>query len=79
MDCRVRRTATYRTGRQLLIYVGQRPFVSPRDAVRYEGGDAWTVRQRGVWVLCSRYPHETLVVGTDEEQVTEVAEFLDLT
>jgi hypothetical protein len=66
-----------RTGRRLLIYVGQRPFTSPQDAKRYEG--AWVARKEGVTVLCSRPPHTTLVVGEDEQQVTDAAELLDLT
>jgi anti-sigma factor RsiW len=68
-----------RTGRRLLIYVGQQPFVTPRDAKEYAGSDAWISHQHGVSVLCSREPHVTLVVGEDEEQVTHTAEFLDLT
>jgi hypothetical protein len=68
-----------RTGRRLLIYVGTRPFTTPQDAQRYEGGDAWITRAQGVSVLCSRGPHQTLVVGEDEEQVTNTAEYLDLT
>jgi anti-sigma factor RsiW len=66
-------------GRRLLLYVGRQPFTTPRDAERYEGGDAWITRHRGVSVLCGRDPHATLVVGQDEEQVTEAAEYLDLT
>ncbi|HEV7898326.1 MAG TPA: zf-HC2 domain-containing protein [Planosporangium sp.] len=67
------------TGRRLLIYVGRRPFATPQDASRYEGGDAWIVREHGVSVLCSRHPHVTLVVGQDEQRVTDAAELLDLT
>jgi hypothetical protein len=68
-----------RTGRRLLIYVGQRSFVTPANAEKYEGGTAWTSRHDGVSVLCSREPHVTLVVGRDEKQVEDAAEYLDLT
>jgi hypothetical protein len=36
-------------------------------------------RHNGVSVLCSRDPHVTLVVGQDEKQVEDAAEYLDLT
>jgi hypothetical protein len=66
-------------GRRLLIYESAEPFATPAEASRYEGGDAWLTRLDGVSVLCSRAPHRTLVVGQDEEQVTDTAEYLELT
>jgi hypothetical protein len=68
-----------RTGRRLLIYVGQRSFATPANAENYEGGTAWMSRHDGVSVLCSREPHVTLVVGRDQQQVEDTAEYLNLT
>jgi hypothetical protein len=67
-------------GRRLLLYVGERPFVTPRQAEHY-GSDrdsSWITRDNGVSVLCSRNPHVTLVVGQDEKLVRTAADFLDL-
>ncbi len=69
-------------GRRLLLYVGQRPFATPRQAEHYSKGDpdsSWITREDGVSVLCSRDPHVTLLVGQDEKLVRMAAEFLDLT
>jgi hypothetical protein len=66
-------------GRRLLVYVTGDSFATPSNAARYEGGDAWLSRDHGVSVLCGRQPHSTLVVGGDEKQVTDAAEYLDLT
>jgi anti-sigma factor RsiW len=68
-------------GRRLLLYVGQRPFATPRQAEHYSSGDpdsSWITRENGVSVLCSRDPHVTLVVGQDEKLVRAAADFLDL-
>jgi Putative zinc-finger len=67
-------------GRRLLLYVGERAFVTPRQAEHY-GGDkdsSWLTREDGVAVLCSRDPHTTLVVGQDEKLVRATADLLDL-
>jgi hypothetical protein len=69
-------------GRRLLLYVGQRPFATPRQAEHYSKGDpdsSWITREEGVSVLCSRNPHVTLVVGQDDKLVRTAADFLDLT
>jgi hypothetical protein len=69
-------------GRRLLLYVGERPFATPRQAEHYSKGDpdsSWITRENGVSVLCSRNPHVTLVVGQDEKLVRAAADFLDLT
>jgi anti-sigma factor RsiW len=69
-------------GRRLLLYVGERPFVTPRQAEHYGSGDAdssWITREEGISVLCSRTPHVTLVVGQDDKLVRTAADFLDLT
>jgi Putative zinc-finger len=67
------------TGRRLLIYVGERPFVTPKQAEHYGDADAsWVSHYDGVSVLCSRSPHVTLVVGQDEKQVHAAANVLDL-
>jgi anti-sigma factor RsiW len=71
-----------RMGRRLLLYVGDRPFATPRQAAHYSRGDpdsSWITRENGVSVLCSRNPHVTLVVGQDEKLVWMAADFLDLT
>lgn len=67
-------------GRRLLLYVGERPFVTPRQAERYGGNrdSSWITRENGVSVLCSRDPHVTLVVGQDEKLVRTAADLLDL-
>jgi hypothetical protein len=67
------------SGHRLLVYIGQRPFATPREVERYEGSDAWITEEHGVAVLCGRHPHVTLVVGHDEQQVMHAGEFLDLT
>ncbi len=67
-------------GRRLLLYVGERPFATPRQAERYgDRNGSWLTQERGVSVLCSRTPHVTLVVAQDEKLVRAAAEFLDLT
>jgi anti-sigma factor RsiW len=65
-------------GQRLLIYVSPQPFMTPAEAREYGGNDAWLSEIGGVSVLCSKSPHETMVVGRDEKQVKDTADFLDL-
>src|SRR5262249_59321860 len=67
-------------GRRLLLYVGERPFATPRQAERYgDRNGSWLTHGRGGAVLCSRTPHLTLGVGQDEKLGRVAAEVLELT
>jgi hypothetical protein len=67
------------TGRRVLIYQSNQPFPMPERADHPTGpSGAAITTHRGVAVLCSRHPYETLILGDDQHLVWRVATALDL-
>jgi anti-sigma factor RsiW len=66
-------------GHRLVLYSSQRPFATPAQAREYGGDNAWMTRLGGISVLCGRTPHQTMVVGQNEQQVADAARYLKLT
>jgi anti-sigma factor RsiW len=67
------------SGHRLVVYTSRQPFATPAEASEYGGNGAWLTRLGGVSVLCGRTPHQTMVVGQSEKQVSDAADYLHLT
>jgi anti-sigma factor RsiW len=66
-------------GHRVVVYASQQPFATPAEAGEYGGDNAWLTRLGGISVLCGRAPHQTMVVGQNEKQVSDAAHYLNLT
>lgn len=64
-------------GRRIVLYLSDEPFPEAPGAQLLAGADGpWVVERGDVVVLCARVPHALLVVGQDQELVTDAADVL---
>ena len=62
-------------GRSVMIYTAKEAFPMPDGARPLRSGRGpWVAEERGVTVLCARYPHELLIIGKDGDLVRDVAD-----
>jgi anti-sigma factor RsiW len=67
-----------RDGHRLVVYSSRQPFATAAEAREYGGDNSWVTRLGGVSVLCGRAPHQTMVVGQNDKQVSDAAQYLNM-